>query len=83
LKLLPYVNNEHIANVYKLYAPSKQDLYKIYGNKKYIENIQKSKRGNLDNSLINHHSIIHHANVAPKVVSKRKLSPINKKMIRI
>jgi hypothetical protein len=81
MKLLPYVNNEHIANVYKLYGPSKNDLYKLYGSKKYIDGVHKSKRSLLDNS-----HIVSNNNLAmgvQKMNSKRKLSPINKKMIRI
>jgi hypothetical protein len=77
MKLLPYVNNEHIANVYKLYGPNKNDLYKLYGSKKYIDNIHKSKRSMLENGIINNNLM------GPKIGSKRKLSPINKKMIRI
>jgi hypothetical protein len=69
MKYMPYVNNEHIANVYKIYAPSikNENLYKIYNQKKYYVENNIYQRKIIDNKL---------------VIPKRKLSPI-KKMVKI
>jgi len=81
--MLPYVNNEHISNVYKIYAPylknGNVNKNKDKNNLKSIEklydyhNMYKPKKGSLDSSM---NSGSPHGG---KLVVNRKLSPLHKK----
>lgn len=88
--MLPYVNNEHISNIYKILAPPylKGNMLhqnqgpKYRSNEKGIKNIEKyyeySKNQNVkkrsNNNLDNS---ISYNSPNMKIVPNRKLSPIN------
>jgi hypothetical protein len=81
-KLIPYLHNEHIANVYQIYSPyskhvasisppskNKNPAYKVGDYQHYVS---KNKKYN-DVNGVNYN--LH------KVVPNRKLSPIGKKVM--
>jgi len=94
IKLMPYVNNEHINNIYKIYAPYIKQQSPIKYNKYSLE---KNKNSNGNNYLKNLEKYYDYYNVYKpmkavnsesnsqrvNVVPNRKLSPIRKNMINL
>ncbi len=88
-KLLPYLNNEHISNVYQIYSPYSKgknsviNKYKNSDNKhsKYLRQIEKYYEYNVYKPKKNIIDV--NQNYQGKIVPNRKLSPIGKKMIKI
>jgi len=88
LKLMPYVNNEHINNIYKIYAPYikqqspiKYNKYSLEKNKNpngvYLKNLEKYyEYYNVYKPNKASNSDINNQRV--NVVPHRKLSPIKK-----
>lgn len=85
---MPYVNNEHISNVYKIYAPYLKN-YNIpknkYSDRNYLKNIEKyydyqniyrPKKSSIDSSMIQ-------GSGYNKIIPNRKLSPLKKNLIKI
>jgi hypothetical protein len=68
-KLVPYVNSEHISNIYKYYNNnvSGAQPYKNNDKKQLIKGI--SKKGSLDSSI---------NNSKLPIIPNRKLSPIRR-----
>ncbi len=91
---MPYVNNEHINNIYKIYAPYIKQQSPIKYNKYSLE---KNKNSNGNNYLKNLEKYYDYYNVYKpmkavnsesnsqrvNVVPNRKLSPIRKNMINL
>ena len=93
--MIPYLNNEHISNVYQIYNPYKgaaantnvlsvnKMKYEIKGynkNQKYSE--YKTNAGQKKENLDSSVNYGSHSG-GKKVVPNRKLSPIGKKLIQI
>jgi hypothetical protein len=91
-KLLPYLNNEHISNVYQIYSPyskvhNNSPIIKKYKNSdnkhsKYLKQIEKYYEYNIykpKKNIIEQSSPVY----GGKIVPNRKLSPLNKKLIKI
>ena len=94
IKLMPYVNNEHISNIYKIYPPYIKQQSPIKYNK---YNLEKNKNPN-GNYLKNLEKYYDYYNVYKpmkivnsessgqklnKLVPNRKLSPIRKNHINL
>lgn len=92
-KSLPYVNNEHIVNIYKISnnSPGSKNPYLQASNrynskndKYYVKNLDKNYENYLQkkasNGNINYLDISQGLGIANnKIVPNRKLSPINNK----
>jgi hypothetical protein len=99
MKMMPYVNNEHISNVYKIYGPYLKEkgnpmVNKYKSNEKhgvnlnYLKNIEKYYDYNVYKPKKNNlDSSLDQGLIRPgaKVIPNRKLSPIGKgkQMIKI
>ena len=94
IKLMPYVNNEHISNIYKIYAPYMKQQSPIKYNKYSLEK-NKIQNGpymkNLEKyydyynvykpmKVVNSESSAHQR---INVIPNRKLSPIKKNVINL
>lgn len=97
-RILPNVNNEHIVNIYKIgnnspngknnyiqasnrYRSNNNDKYYLKSVDKNYENNNYKQKKNSNNYLDVSQNYGSPANI--KIVPNRKLSPINKKMIKI
>ena len=95
--MLPYVNNDPIVNIYKISNNSPgaknpylqaSNRYNSKNDKYYVKNLDKnyenyvSKKGNSGN--VGYLDISQNVGLQKnKIVVNRKLSPINKKMIKL
>jgi len=94
IKLMPYVNNEHINNIYKIYAPYLKQQSPIKYNKYSLEKNSKNPNGNYLKNLekyydyynvykpmkaLNSESNGQRVNMIPN----RKLSPIKKSILNL
>lgn len=95
-KILPYVNGDNIVNIYKinnqspnshnLYIPASNRYRNNIENKYYLKNSEnKNHERQKKNSLSNNYFDLSQNYGSPniKIVPNRKLSPINKKIIKI
>lgn len=98
IKLMPYVNNEHISNIYKIYAPYMKGQSPIKYNKYSLEKNKNSNGNYLKNlekyydyynvykpmKIVNSESNINSINSQRvNVVPNRKLSPLKKNVINL
>jgi len=97
-KGLPYVNSDHIVNIYKINNnPSNpknpyiqaSNRYKNNNDKYYVKNLDKNyenyKQKKINNGSSNYLDISQNYGISNnnKIVPNKKLSPINKKMIKL
>lgn len=93
LKLMPYVNNEHINNIYKIYAPYIKQQSPIKYNKYSLEKNKNSNGGYLKNleKYYDYYNVYKPAKAGNgdssgqrvNVVPNRKLSPIRKSVLNL
>jgi len=94
LKLMPYVNNDHMNNVYKIYAPYMKQQSPIKYNKYSIEKNQQNKNGVYLKNLEKYYDYYNvyrpmkvvnsegSSNQRINVIPNRKLSPIRKNVYK-
>ena len=93
LKLMPYVNNEHINNIYKIYAPYIKQQSPIKYNKYSLEKNKNSNGGYLKNleKYYDYYNVYKPMKAGNgdssaqrvSVVPNRKLSPIRKSVLNL
>jgi hypothetical protein len=91
LKIMPYMNNDHINNIYKIYAPYlKQSPVKYH---KYTLDKKNNANGNYIKNLEKYYdyynvykpkkNVIEASSKMVNIIPNRKLSPIRKNVVNI
>ncbi len=92
IKLMPYVNNEQLNNIYKIYAPYLKQQSPIKYNKYSLEKNAKNPNGNYYHKNLEKYYDYYNVNKPMKaessgqrvnLVPNRKLSPIKKSLLNL